>query len=106
MPFTTEEVEGILKKNQDKEFVRRILKPEGHQAIKNPDGSESTHSMASGDGKVWPTVIKDKRFNRLYRLSGKAAAKYAASTGEYIKFDTDEKATDFGKEYKKVWDKK
>jgi len=103
MPITVENIQGILKKNRNKNFVQRILKPEGQQSIKNPDGSTSTHSMASGDSKVFPTVIKDKRANRLYRLPVKAAAKYAASTGEHIKFDTDAEATDFGKNYKKVW---
>ena len=102
---TAKEIYNTLQKNKDKNFVQRLLKPEGQQSIKNKDGSVSSHSMASGDGKVYPTVIKDKRFNRLYRLSGKAAAKYAASTGEYIKFDTDEKATEFGKEYKKIFTK-
>jgi len=103
MPLTVENIQGILKKNQNKNFVQRILKPEGQQKIANPDGSVSTHSMASGDAKVFPTVIKDKRNNRLYRLSGKAAAKYADATGEHIKFKTDAEATDFGKNYKKVW---
>lgn len=100
-----EEVQGILNKHRNLNFVQRILKPEGQQTIKNPNGSESSHSMASGDGRVFPTVIKDKRQNRLYRLSGKAAAKYAATTGENIQFKTDEEATEFGKDYKKVWNK-
>jgi len=100
-----EEVKAILEKHKHLNFVQRVLKPEGQQTIKNPDGSESSHSMASGDGNVFPTVIKDKRTNRLYRLSGKAAAKYAATTGERIRFKTDEEATEFGKDYKKVWDK-
>lgn len=105
MPLTAKEIQATLKKNKSKNFVQRLLKPEGQQTIKNPDGSVSSHSMASGDSKVWPTVIKDKRMNRLYRLSGKAAAKYAATTGEYIKFKTDEEATDFGINYKKVFTK-
>jgi hypothetical protein len=100
-----EEIKGILDKHKHLNFVQRVLKPEGQQTIKNPDGSESSHSMASGDGNVFPTVIKDKRNNRMYRLPGKAAAKYAAATGERISFKTDKEATAFGKEYKKVWDK-
>ena len=100
-----EEVKSTLEKHKHLNFVQRILKPKGQLSIKNPDGSESTHSMASGDGHVFPTVIKDKRNNRLYRLSSKAAAKYAATTGERISFKTDEEAAAFGKDYKKVWDK-
>ena len=100
-----EEVQKVLNKHKNLNFVQRILKPEGQQTIKNKDGSESSHSMASGDGNVFPTVIKDKRNNRLYRLSGKAAAKYAATTKERISFKTDAEATEFGKDYKKVWDK-
>ena len=100
-----EEVKGILDRHKHLNFVQRVLKPEGQQTIKNPDGSESSHSMSSGDGYVLPTVIKDKRNNRLYRLSGKAAGKYAAQTGERIKFKTDKEALEFSKDYKKVWDK-
>ena len=100
-----EEVQGILKKNRKLNFVQRIEKPV--QSIKNPDGSVSTHSMAWGEtntgGVAFPTVIKDKRTNRLYRLSSKAAAKYARTTGENIQFKTAKEAKEFSTDYKKVW---
>ena len=105
MPFDAKQIRGILEKHKDKNFVKRLLQPEGQQNIKNPDGTVSSHSMVSGDGHVMPTVIKDKRNNRLYRLSGKAAGKYAAATGERISFKTDAEAQDFGKNYKKIFTK-
>ena len=76
----------ILKQNENKSFVQRILNREKYPVLQNPDGSESTHSMASGesDGRffAYPTVLMTK---------------------DGLKRFSNEEAFWFGTNYKNVW---
>ena len=98
----------ILSVNSDKEFVKRILKPEDYPKLKNKDGTVSTHSMGWGtaDNKayVYPTVVTGKDGN-LERLNEKKAWKHAMENREYIEFSDKEYADWFSREYKQVWKK-
>jgi len=99
---------NVLHNNRDKNFVQRALHPEQFPVLDNPDGSESTHSMAwgTGEGKqafVYPTVIQMQPGNWLQRLDDMKAWEYAKRSGEFIEFDDAVKAADFSKNYKKIW---
>ena len=78
---------------QEKEFEKRAKNP-NQLSIKNPDGTKSTHKMASAevDGKfiAYPTIIQ--RGGGLQQLSDEDAFKYAMETGEYKEFNTEEEA--------------
>ncbi|CAO0822430.1 hypothetical protein DFAR_3060003 [Desulfarculales bacterium] len=90
----------VLQDNQHLDFVDRIMKPEQYPVIENPDGTVSTHKMASGEvnGKniVYPTIVRDKVSGELRELPPQEAMKYAADTGEHISFPTREEAERFG----------
>jgi len=103
-----DEVMGILLANEDKSFVKRILRPDKYPYIKNSDGSHSTHLMSwSGiekDGKkkyvVYPSILYDGKQLRDY---GDDAFDLAIKSGNYIEFDSPEKADWFSKRYKSIW---
>lgn len=99
------DIRKVLGNNQDKEFVKRILNPEKYPVLKNPDGSESTHSMAWGQvGNrfiVFPTVFQEGKKMKRYKPDD--AFKRALDSGEAIFFDTPEEAADFSKNYKTIW---
>ena len=63
--FTKETIKKLLESHMDKEFVRRILRPnDGPNPIQNPDGSISTHLMAAevdsnGNWYAFPTIISN-----------------------------------------------
>jgi len=47
-------IKNVLEKNNNKNFVKRILKKDDYGVLKNPDGTHSTHSMAYGSvGDMW-----------------------------------------------------
>lgn len=107
---------GVLNKlsdHKDKNFVHRILAPEGQPKLHDNEGGilgqASTHSMAwgtdeNGDAFVYPTVVQPNKDERLQRLDAKAAWKHAKLTGERIPFGQDHEEADwFSRNYKKVW---
>jgi hypothetical protein len=102
-------IEGILSKNKDKNFVKRILNPTAYPKIELPNGYSATHLMAwaeSGDKfVVYPTIQFDEKTNELIQYSGKDAYLRAMQSGDFIEFDTPEEADWFSKEYKRVWAK-
>jgi hypothetical protein len=103
---------SVLSSNSDKNFVKRIMKPDDYPKLyDNPGGylgKASTHSMAWGEDEhgnayVYPTVIQNSE-GELQRLSDEEAWKHAVITNERISFGKDkEKASRFSKNYKKVW---
>lgn len=107
MPYSKEEISNILKKHQNKNFVQRILNPGISPVIRNPDKTISTHRMAvsEADGKyyVYPTIQYDK-VEGLRQFNDRDAFNRALDTSEFIVFDDFQKALDFSKEYKKVWE--
>jgi len=80
----------LLKANQNKNFVQRILNPDQYPKINNPDGSYSTHRMSyvtndRGQAHVFPTIVQDPVSGQLYQHpTGRSAWEYAKQTGEYI----------------------
>ena len=101
---------NILYANRDKTFVQRALHPENYPKLQNPDGSVSTHSMAAdmdaqGNWFAYPTVIQAQPGNWLQRLPKIEAWGHAERTGQRIPFADAQKAIEFSKEYKKIWDK-
>ena len=91
-------VDSVMNANKNLDWVKRAKEknPESIQ-VKGKEG-RSTHLMASGDARVYPTVVKDK--GQLKHLGGKEARRYADSTNTAIKFSDDAKATWFGENYK------
>src|SRR5258706_16292069 len=98
-------VKTILNQNKGKNFVKRIQNPGDSPVTNNADGSHSTHRMASANNDegpvVFPTMVQLPGQNKLIRLDTKIAERYAAKTGEQIKFKTDDQAQMFGKNYKR-----
>lgn len=96
----------ILAKNADKSFVKRIIDRHKYPTLSNPDGSISTHSMATieEDGRYYafPTVLitTEKKLKRFPVLD---AWENVKTTGNFIEFDTQDEADWFSKRYKLVW---
>lgn len=87
-PKKTAYVDSVLAANSKLNFVQRYLDPAGHPTIQNPDGTVSTHRMASGDRMVYPTIIQNPD-GSLRQLTDQQAYQYAMKTGEYIQFPTE-----------------
>ena len=100
-------IQQILDENKDKRFVQRILNPDISPYLYNEDKSTSSHIMgywSTDDGFfVAPTVVDDGE-GGLKHLSQGEAADYAMQSGELIKFNNEEDAKWFSKNYKKYWD--
>ena len=99
------DVQDILKKHKQLNFVRRIMDPTIYPNMSNEDGTVSTHKMAYGeaDGKyyVYPTIVQEET-GKLKQLSNDDAWEYAMKTGEHIVFDKEEDAAKFSRgAYKK-----
>jgi hypothetical protein len=97
----------ILKENEKKNFVQRIIEPGKYPKMLLENGYVATHLMAwaqSGDKYVvYPTVQYDSKKKKLKRYQGKEAYQRAMRSGEYIEFDDPEEADWFSREYKQVW---
>jgi len=95
----------ILKKNQDKLFVKRILQPDKYQSLDLGNGQTASHLMAYGeaDGKyfVFPTVMMDN--GKLKQFDTNEAWKRAHKTNNVIIFESETEASWFSKEYKRYW---
>lgn len=95
----------ILERNQDKEFVQRILKPDPKMKIDNPDGSVSTHRMAAeidpetGKAYAFPTIVPDGH-GGLMQLTNRAALLYNLYENNAIEFDSIDEAVQFSMNYK------
>ncbi len=95
------EPQDILTANKHLNFVQRIINTEKSPIIQNPDGSISTHKMASAelDGKyiAYPTIIQESLIKPLKELSPNEAYDYAVKSKQYIEFPTQSKAMDFAR---------
>lgn len=104
---TADRMMGILNKNKDRNFVKRLLKPEDYPVQRNGPGSYSSHLMSDSSdlegGFAYPNITQDPKTKRLVRRDGADAAKYAKDSGELIRFDTPEEASDFARHYKSIW---
>jgi hypothetical protein len=101
------QIETVLKQNNSKNFVKRILLPEAYPTLKEAENQVATHKMAWGesDGKyyVFPTVMQEEDGN--LKDYGKSAFDVAMKRREFIPFDNPKDAEDFSKNYKTYWDK-
>ena len=106
----SDDIMRTLMDNSSKQFVQRIIHPDSFPRLDLGNGNYATHKMAwgeigNGDNKqyvVFPTVVYDGK--KLVDL-GDSAFSNAINSGEYISFDTPEKADNFSKQYKKVWER-
>lgn len=100
------EVAQILAKNNQKNFVKRIIFPDNKPSLDVGDGEIATHRMAWGesDGKfyVFPTIMQEE--DGTLRDYGDKAFDEAIRRKEFIKFDDPQKADQFSQEYKKYWE--
>lgn len=111
---------GLLNRNQNMNFVDRILNRNKYPSIPvvNPDGTRGamTHKMAYSDVEMdgqkkfiaYPEVIydtKEKKLNYLdSKMYGGQARDYALKNKEYLSFDTEEEAAWFADNgYKLAW---
>jgi hypothetical protein len=97
----------ILQANQSKDFVQRIIDPQKKlEAIINPDGSYSTHRMATAEAEgvhyVFPTVLRDDLGN-LRDYGKEDSFREAIKRGEAIGFKTAKEADWFERNWKVVW---
>lgn len=87
----------ILKENEGKNFVQRILRSKDFPVRQNPDGTSSTHLMGSSevDGKniVYPTLVYDQNKKELFTPDD--PVRHALTSGEYISFNDPEEAEKF-----------
>lgn len=105
----TKRVQSILDKNANKNFVDRIIHKDKYPTLDLGNGDYATHKMAWSDTDngaiVYPTVVYDKKTNKLKQLGDKEAVDYALKNNEYLSFDKPEDADWFSKNYKRVWGK-
>lgn len=95
--LTRQYIDSTLNANKHLDWVQRLFEknPKSIQIPGQP--GRSTHFMASGNNRVYPTVVNlDGKLQYL----GDNAYDYADSTGQYIEFPTDEQAQQFGEQYK------
>ena len=95
----------LLRANKNFDFVKRILDPKNAPRPISDGRIKETHRMAAeylGKGgtnpAVFPTIVNEG--GKLIRLSTEQAMERAIRTGEFIAFDSIQKALDFSKGYK------
>ena len=95
----------LLRANKNFDFVKRILDPKNAPRPISDGQIKETHRMAAeylGKGgtnpAVFPTIVNEG--GKLIRLSTEQAMERAIRTGEFIAFDSIQKALDFSKGYK------
>ena len=100
----TDALMGIMLANKSKNFVDRVLNRDKYPVLNNPDGTVSTHKMSWGEsnGKyyVYPTILWNGKKLIDY---GENAFPKAMQSGDFIEFDSPDKADWFSKNYKKIW---
>ena len=87
-PEEAEVMRQTLRANSGKNFVQRITNASDWPTVANPDGSYSSHRMASaeggGQGYAFPTLFYDKGPNALDQPQDPMSE--ARKTGEFIEF--------------------
>ena len=103
------QIDEILKKYGNLEFVQRIANPGAYPRLDMGDGYEASHLMSwakvGNKSIVYPLIIHDPETGTMTRLSGDVAVQHALQSGEHIAFDSSGDAATFSQQYKKVWDK-
>jgi hypothetical protein len=92
-------IDKILNENKDLNFVQRMYQPNTPSIMIPGQQYPATHFMASGDGRVYPTVVQMPDGTLQYL--GDNAYDYANQSGQYIEFPNDRQARRFAKSYKK-----
>lgn len=84
---------GPVRKDPPKNFEKRLNDPNA-PVLRNPDGTVSTHRMASGevDGRflAYPTIVM--RGDTLAELGGREAVDYALANREFREFPSEAEA--------------
>ena len=109
----------ILEKNEDKNFVKRILNPEEYPVLDSVNsggrlekGWIATHQMTWDEvedkkGKkkyrVYPNIVMRDNALHWFDEDG-SAGDYASESKEFIEFDNPEDADWFSQNYKLIWD--
>ena len=98
---------GPIDLNTQLNFEQRVLNPNKHPVINNPDGSVSTHKMSYGevDGKyvAFPTIVQGKD-GKLQQLEGRDAFDYAMKNKEFREFSSEKDAAAYAEGgYKRSW---
>jgi hypothetical protein len=92
-------IDSVLNANKKIEWVQRLFE-KNTPSIQIPgQQGRSTHFMESGDGRVYPTIVPNKKGKLKYL--GDKAYDYADSTKSYIQFPSDKEAQWFAENYKK-----
>ena len=101
---------SILNQHKDKNFVQRILNPEGTPGLPMPEEGEGmwgTHLMTATttpEGVItYPRIIQENEKSPLKKLSYEDALEYALKNKQYITFPSIEDANWFGRNYKEYW---
>jgi len=96
----------ILRRNQDKSFVKRIIEPEKYPSLDLGGGRTASHLMSWGeiDGKyiAYPTVLYNGK--SLNRYDAREAMKRVQKSGNYIEFKSPQEADWFSRNYKRYWE--
>lgn len=99
---------SILSNHADKNFVQRILNPEGKPSLDLGRGNFATHKMAwtTANGKpiVFPKVIQNQQTGQLQELPMRDAIQHALRNNEFIPMKNNSDAEWLSSNYKKVWD--
>jgi hypothetical protein len=102
-------INDILDKHSNLNFVQRIRNPNIFPIISEGDTGWATHRMSyattDNGAMVYPNIIQDDN-GKLVELPPNEALNYAIKTKQFIPFDNPLDADWFGKNYKKVWEKK
>jgi hypothetical protein len=101
-----DEIADALVNNMQKDFVQRIIHPEtSPESVPWGEDQTASHQMAANeiDGRylAYPEVVNID--GKLTPLNPQDAIIYALKNNEFIEFPTQEKATEFSKNYKKFW---
>ena len=100
MPKYKLNIDSVLDANSSKNFVARIIHPEGQPHINNPDGTYSTHKLGYADNFVFPMIIQNKDKSLTEFKDWRKAYDYAKQNNEGIELKTEEEAEYFTKNYK------
>lgn len=109
-----EQMWRVLQDNKHLDFVRRALNPDQYPTITDDprlkEGYGASHQMGwttmesgplKGKHIAYPNILYDRRSGSLSWPDPKQALRAAVEAGEYIEFDTPEKAAQFASKYKR-----
>ena len=91
-------IDSVLSKNAHLDWVKRLYEKNTPTIQLQGQTSPSTHFMESGDGRVYPTIIRNAQGKLEYL--GDKAWDYADKTKTYIQFPSDKEAQWFAENYK------